>query len=599
MNLWVKERKVNMATRKKQNLLNAATVLVVSTMIVKVIGAIYKIPLVWIIGETGKGYFQQAYDIYMPFYTISMAGLPVAISRLVSESIAENKFRQAQKIFKTAQKIFLAVGAFGTVLLLAIAYPYSKYLIKTPENFVSIVAIAPCIFFCCMMSSYRGYYEGTRNMYPTGVSQVIEAAGKLVLGLAMAYGVTTYGIKVFRAADGQSIKMFGTLVTTEQEALSAIYPYAAAAAVFGVTIGSLCGMLYLMIRNRISGGAFTREELINSPEPLSGKETAKKIIRIAIPVAISSVVLSVSNFIDSVTVKNRLAYAMEIGADTIKQMYAGSLEIAQVLDKDIPTYLYGVYGLAIDVKNLIPTITMALGVSVIPMLSAAWLRKDKKAIKQNIDSVFRVTMLIAMPAGFGLAALSTPVMQLLYGMKRPSTVPIAGPILFAYALPMAFYAISTPLTNMLHAVNRMDVPIKSMVLGSITKIILNFVLVGNPNINIKGAPYSSLACYAVIVIYNLVALIRETKVKPDFVSVFLKPLISGAMCGGAAYLAYGLLHTKLALGNTIATAVSIVVGGVVYFAMLLIVKGFAKDDIEMLPKGEKIAKVLEKLKLLG
>ncbi|MDD6022267.1 MAG: polysaccharide biosynthesis C-terminal domain-containing protein [Acutalibacteraceae bacterium] len=588
-----------MSTRKKQNLINAASVLVVSTVIVKVIGMIYKIPLVWIIGETGKGYFQQAYDIYMPFYTISMAGLPVAISRLVSESISENKFRQAQQIFKVAQKLFLAVGAFGTLLLIAIAYPYSKFLIKTPENFVSILAIAPCIFFCCMMSSYRGYYEGTRNMYPTGISQVIEASGKLILGLAMAYGVMQYGLKTFANANGQSVEVFGTLVSTEQEALSAIYPYAAAAAVFGVTVGSLCGMLYLMIRNKVTGGAFTREELINSPAPMNGRETAKKIISIAIPVAISSVVLSVSNFIDSVTVKNRLAHAMEIGASTIKQMYAWSLDTAQVLDKDIPTYLYGVYGLAIDVKNLIPTITMTLGVSVIPMLSAAWFSRDKKAVKQNIDSVFRITMLIGMPAGFGLAALSTPVMQLLYGIKKPSIVPIAGPILFAYALPMAFYAVSTPLTNMLHAVNRMDVPIKSMILGSVAKIVLNFVLVGNPNINIKGAPYSSLACYAIIVIYNLVALIRETKVKPDFVSTFLKPLISGAICGGAAYLTYSLMTNTLGRGNTLSTFVSIAVGGIIYFAVLLLIKGFAKTDIEMLPKGEKIAKVLEKLKLLG
>lgn len=585
-----------MAKQRKQNLLNAATVLVVSTMIVKVIGMIYKIPLVWIIGETGKGYFQQAYDIYLPFYTISMAGLPVAISRLVSESIAENKFRQAQQTFKVAKKLFLILGSFGSLLLIAIAYPYSKLVIKTPENFVSIIAIAPCIFFCCMMSSYRGFYEGTRNMYPTGISQVIEATGKMILGLAMAYGVMTYGLNTFKNAGTSEVKVFGTLVSTEQQALSAIYPYAAAAAVFGVTIGSFFGMIYLMIRNKRSGGAFTREELINSPEPMNFKDTAKKIISIAIPVALSSVVLSVSNFIDSVTVKNRLAYAMDIGADTIKQMYAWSLEASNVLDKDIPTYLYGVYGLALDVKNLIPTLTMTLGVSVIPMLSAAWVNKDKKAIKQNIDSVFRITMLIAMPAGFGLAALSTPVMKLLYG---ENSAPIAGSILFAYALPMAFYAISTPLTNMLHAVNRMDVPIKSMVLGSIAKIALNFILVGNPNINIKGAPYSSLVCYAIIVIYNLIALVKETKVKPDFVSILLKPMLSGAMCGGAAYLVYNIMYTKLGVGNTVSTLGSIAVGAVVYFAMLLLIKGFARDDIEMLPKGEKIAKVLEKLGLLG
>lgn len=585
-----------MAKQRKQNLLNAATVLVVSTMIVKVIGVIYKIPLVWIIGETGKGYFQQAYDIYLPFYTISMAGLPVAISRLVSESIAENKFRQAEQTFKVARKLFLLLGSFGSLLLIAVAYPYSKLVIMTPENWVSIVAIAPCIFFCCMMSSYRGFYEGTRNMYPTGISQVIEATGKMVLGLSMAYGVMNYGLNVFKSAGGEDVKVFGTVVSTEQQAMSAIFPYAAAAAVLGVTMGSFFGMVYLMIRNKRSGGAFTREELVNSPEPMSSKDTAKKIISIAIPIALSSIVLSVSNFIDSVTVKNRLAYAMGIGADTIKQMYEWSLNASEVLDKDIPTYLYGVYGNALDVKNLIPTLTMTLGVSVIPMLSAAWVSKDKKAIKQNIDSVFRITMLVAMPAGFGLAALATPIMKLIYGAN---SAPIAGSILFAYALPMAFYAISTPLTNMLHAVNRMDIPIKSMILGSLVKIALNFILVGNPNINIKGAPYSSLACYAVIVIYNLIALIRETGIKLDFVSIFIKPLISGAMCGGAAYLAYSLMYTRLGIGNTVSTLGSVVIGAVVYFAILLLIKGFARDDIEMLPKGEKIAKVLEKLGLLG
>lgn len=585
-----------MAKQRKQNLLNAATVLVVSTMIVKVIGVIYKIPLVWIIGETGKGYFQQAYDIYLPFYTISMAGLPVAISRLVSESIAENKFRQAEQTFKVAKKLFLLLGSFGSLLLIAVAYPYSKLVIMTPENWVSIVAIAPCIFFCCMMSSYRGFYEGTRNMYPTGISQVIEATGKMVLGLSMAYGVMNYGLNVFKSAGGEDVKVFGTVVSTEQQAMSAIFPYAAAAAVLGVTMGSFFGMVYLMIRNKRSGGAFTREELVNSPEPMSSKDTAKKIISIAIPIALSSIVLSVSNFIDSVTVKNRLAHAMEIGSDTIKQMYEWSLNASEVLDKDIPTYLYGVYGNALDVKNLIPTLTMTLGVSVIPMLSAAWVSKDKKAIKQNIDSVFRITMLVAMPAGFGLAALATPIMELIYGAN---SAPIAGSILFAYALPMAFYAISTPLTNMLHAVNRMDIPIKSMILGSVVKIALNFILVGNPNINIKGAPYSSLACYAVIVIYNLIALIRETGIKLDFVSILIKPLISGAMCGGAAYLSYSLMYTRLGIGNTVSTLGSVVIGAVVYFAILLLIKGFARDDIEMLPKGEKIAKVLEKLKLLG
>lgn len=584
---------------KEQNLLNAAIVLVLSTIIVKIIGALYKIPLVWLIGTTGNGYFLAAYEVYTTIYTISMAGLPIAVSRLVSENIASGKYRQAQQVFKVAQKIFLIAGTVGTLLLLAVAYPYSKLLLKTSSNFVSILAIAPCVFFCCMMSSYRGYYEGTRNMYPTGISQIIEAAGKMALGLFFSYIMVQYGKSRLDAAAGSAFSFFGRTVTTEQEMYSVLYPYAAAAAILGVTVGSMVGMFYLIIKYKSTGGAFSREELINSPSPLSGRDTGKEIIRIAIPVAVNSMVLTISNFIDSFTVKNRLAHAMQVGADVINNQYAYSISADNVAASDIPTYLYGAYGLALNLKNLVPTLMMALGISVIPMLAAAWSQKDTKAVKNNVESVFRITMLIGLPAGFGMAALSEPILQLLYGSKDPGAVKIAAPILFVYALSMAVYAVSSPLTNMLNAINRMDAPIKAIIIGSLVKIVMNFVLVGNPEINVMAVPYSSLACYAILAILNIGVLLKETKIKINVVSVVLKPLIAAALCGGSAYLVYSIFTNRLSRGNTISVLASVCVGGIVYFAALLLVKGFAKEDVMMLPKGEKIAKVLEKFRLLG
>ena len=189
-------------------------------MLVKVIGAIYKIPLSSLISATGYGYFQKVYDIYTPIYTISMAGLPIAVSRMVSENIALSRFRQAEQVYKVSKKIFFCVGIFGTLLMFAVAYPYSKYLILTEKNFVSILAIAPCIFFCCIMSSYRGFYEGTRNMTPTGVSQVIEAIGKVVFGLILSLLTMKYGMSLFQNG---ATKIFGVAVTDEASALSAIY----------------------------------------------------------------------------------------------------------------------------------------------------------------------------------------------------------------------------------------------------------------------------------------------------------------------------------------------------------------------------------------
>lgn len=600
-----------MAQQKKQNLISSAGVLVASTILVKIIGAIYKIPLGNLIGATGNGYFVAAYEIYTPIYTISMAGLPIAVSRLVSESIADGRIRQAQQVYRVSRRLFPLVGAFGTILLFLVAYPYSNYLIKTPQNFISILAIAPCVFFCCMMSSYRGFYEGTRNMYPTGISQVIEALGKVVFGLTLSYITMKYGLYTFNKAEGQAT-VFGTLVSTEQEALSAIYPYAAAAAILGVTLGSVCGLIYLFIRDRFydlndkpekkktkKKFIFTREEVVNSPEPLSSKETAMQLIRIAIPIALSSMVLTVSNFIDSVMIKNRLAYAMKIGGDIIRNMYASSIAVDKVIDADIPTYLYGAYGFALNVKNLIPTITMSLGVSIIPILAAEWSQKRQDGIKHSIESALRLTMLIGMPASFGIAALATPIIDLLYGSNNPGAVPIAGPILMAYGLPIFMYAMSSPLTNMLNAVDKMKEPLKAVAIGSVIKIGLNLVLIANPEININGAPISTFACYLFITVYCLYKLLKTAKVKINVVSVFIKPLISGALCGGTAYLAYFILSEKIAINAKLSTLCAVCAGGAIYFISLLLIKGFAKEDIEMLPKGEKIAKVLEKLKLLG
>lgn len=585
-----------MAERKKQNLIEAASVLVAATLIVKLIGAIYKIPLGSLIGATGYGYFQKAYELYTPIYTISMAGLPIAVSRMVSENIALNRFRQADQVFKVSKRIFFFIGLFGTLLMLAVAYPYSKYLIMTEKNLASVIAIAPCVFFCCIMSSYRGFYEGTRNMIPTGISQVIEAVGKVAFGLVLAFATMKYGMSLFEKG---ATSVFGVPVSSEAEALSAIYPYAAAAAILGVTIGSLCGMVYMLVLGKLKGSFFTREELVNSPEPLSSKDTAKDIIRIAIPIALSSVVVTLTNFIDTVMVNNLLDKLMDSSAGIITGLYADSIALDHVITEDIPTYLYGAYGFALNLKNLAPYITLNLGVVVIPILAEAWSLKNKQEVKKTVESVLRLTMFIAMPAGLGMAALSKPIMQLLYGAKNPGTVAISGPILFVCALPMFLYSLSSPLTNMLNAVDKMKEPLKAVIIGAVVKIGLNYVLISNPKINIMGAPYSSLASYAAMVGYCYFALIRTTKVKVNYFSVFVKPLFAATLCGATAYFSYLLLTSKLSLGNSISCLASICCGGVVYIVIYLLIKGFAKDDVEMLPKGEKIAKVLEKMKLLG
>ena len=588
-----------MAERKKQSLLTGAGVLAIATILVKLIGAVFKIPINNLLGTEGYGYFTGAYAVYTPLYAISMAGLPVAVSKLVSQNMELGRIKDAKAIFKVAQKMFFLVGVAGMLVLMAIAIPYSNFN-EAPMNYVSIFAVAPCVLFCCMMSSFRGYYEGLNNMTPTGVSQVIEAVVKLLFGLSATYVFMKATLSHYEknAVDG-AMKLFGVEVSDEAEALAAIYPYAAAVAILGVTLGSAFGLVYLYIRYKRKGFGFTREELVNSPEAKSNKDILKALLAISIPVAAASLVTNISNLIDDITIRSRLVTALSDGFDTVKGMYLDTLTIDQTLDENISTYLYGMHGSVINIKNLIPSLTLVLGISAIPVLSKAWTAKNKKDIKVCIESALRVAMLVAMPAGIGIAVLAEPILNLLYGSGNEHFAPAAAFMMTVYGLAVPLFALASPLTNMLQAVGKTKVPIVTMAIGAVIKVTLNFILIANPEINIKGACISSSICYLVMVTINIFQLTRATGVKLNFSSIFLKPFIAAVFCGIGAWLGDFLLVDVLGIESRLTTILAVCVGGVFYAISILLVKGIVKDDLEMIPKGEKIAKVLAKFGLLG
>lgn len=607
-----------MASEKKQSVLNGAMMLMVAVVLVKLIGALFKIPLTDMLGATGRGYFNSAYEVYTPIFAISMAGLPVAVSRMVAENVALNKYREARMVFKVSQRIFTVVGIAGTLVLLIAAYPYTHF-VAGSRSLPAVLCVAPSIFFCCYMSAYRGYYEGLRNMTPTAISQVIEALGKLLIGLALAKIVISIGEAQYAdgmlASGNASAIVFGKEVVSDTEANSVILPWAAAGAVLGVTVGSIASTVFLMIRHKLRGDGFERVQLVNSPKSAPSDVLAKNMIKIAIPMVISSLVLNITNLVDTVTIQSRLMTALENDFNAVLQMHSEAFNNAVSLSrlnlndlKEVRSYLWGSYGMALDFKNLVPTITIQLGVSALPALAAAWAVKDKKSTKSTIETVIRIGMLIALPAGIGMAALAEPILTIIYGRGSSSdAISVVTPILVTYGLATPLMAISTPTTNMLQAIGRTDIPVKSVVVGAVCKIICNFILVGNPDINIYGAVVGTVLFYVVVVVCNLVSLLKISKVKIHWNSVFVKPLICAALCGVTAFAANGLL-TKLFPADTsesilnmgtISAVIAVGLAVIVYAISLLLIKGIAREDVIVLPKGEKIAKTLEKYKLLG
>ena len=584
-------------TEKKQNVLNGAMVLVVATALVKIIGAIYKIPLTDIIGTLGRGYFSSAYNIYTTVYGISMAGLPVAVSALVSRNAALGKYRDVRQVLTTTFPLFAVIGVVGTAALMILAKPYAAS-VKAPFAVYSIIAIAPSIFFCCIMSTFRGYYEGLSNMYPTAISQVIESAGKLIFGLSLSYIALKYTTSQYE----KNGSVFGV---SDSAMIPAV---AAAAAITGVTVGTVIGALYTFLRHRLKKDGITRTMLVNSAHPVTVKQTVTDLLRIAIPAAISSLVLNITNFIDSWMIQNRLSAVVANHFGEISSIYGEYINAAGIARENIHTFLYGAYDTTLDLKNLIPTIVMTLGVSAIPVVSSAMAKKDKPLVHSTVNTVFRVSALIAFPAGAGFLALAEPILSLLYnGGENQYGIPIAAPVLALYGVMMIILTLSSPLTNIMQAIGRADVPAKALAVGCVFKIGVNYILIGIPSINIKGAVFGTALFYLICIVYNYIVLKKETGLHLDIGSIFVKPLICAALCGAAAFLSNKLLCSVLTFGDmtgrlnghSLACLISIGVAGVVYLAAVLLSKTIKKDDVLMLPKGEKIAEILAKYKLLG
>ena len=601
------ERKGDIVKEKQQgqSVLRGAVVLMITTVIVQLIGIFYKIPITAIIGTVGRGYFTSAYELYTPIYAISMAGLPVAVSKMVSERMATGLYREVREVRAVARRLYLLTGLFGTGLMLLLAYPYTHwdFFINTPNAMWSVIGIAPSILFCCMMSSYRGYYEGLRNMRPTGYSQVIEAVGKLIFGVVLAFLVKSHGLNAFFAHQ----PVYGVLCKTYEEALGISTIYSTAAAIFGVTIGTILGLIFLMILHRVRGDGITAEMLASSPDPISRRDLAGKLIKFAIPVLTSSLVLNITNLIDTWTIQNRLNAAIAKAPDIIEQMYLTEIMASHIQTADLKDFLYGAYGTAMDFRNLIPTMVMTLGLSSLPVLSGAWATRDKEKIDDTIHTVLKTAMLIAMPAGFCMAVLAHPILEFFYiGTNAAPSITISDDYIIIYGIFAFLLSISTPITNMLQAVNRQDMPVKSMLVGAGVKIGLNYLLVGNLSINIQGAPIGTIVFSAIVIGMNLGTLIKETKVKIHFVDTFLKPTLTGVIaavvCQGVYVVFMRILPSPADPGrfgpNFFAMIAAAILAIVVWVLSLFLLKVVDKEFILRLPKGGNLLKVLEKVGLM-
>ena len=537
-----------MSKARKQNYLHGAAIMAGTTVIVKLVAFLYKLPLgsMQILGDEGFAHFTVAYNIYGFILTLATAGFPVALSRMISVADARGRDAQVERIFHVALGVLTVIGGSFTLLMLLL-HRGLAVMMGDREAALSIAVLAPAVVIVCMTSAYRGYCQGRGNMIPTAFGQVIEEVGKLAIGLSLAWWLASHHKGLDRASAG---------------------------AIFGVTAGALGALGYMFLYKR---RYYPERPFGSADAPESRASIVREFLRIGIPIAVGASVLSLINLLDNALCLNRL------------QSAAG-------FPPQAAHTLYGVYGKAQTLYNLPSYFITPLTLSVVPAIATALTRRQTDEASEIAESSLRMAALVTMPMGVGLFVLAAPIFRVIYWGSNP-----AGPALLRLLGIAAFFVCMNMMCNaILQAAGRERLPIVSILVGGVVKIGVNWVLVGDPRINITGAPIGSIGCFGVICALDYVFLCRTLKRRPRLSRVLGAPALSCAVMGAAAWAVYGLLEKLLShpgaplsrLPMAAAMLGAIAAAVAVYAVMISLTGAVTMEDMALIPHGEKLGKWL-------
>lgn len=532
--------------RKNTSFVKQAVILAAASMIVRLLGFAYRVPLTNMIGDEGNGIYSAGYYIYTFFLILSSSGLPAAISKMISEKVALGEFRNAKRIFKASLFVAGGLGIIGTAIMFFGAERLAL-MVGSPRSVYTLMSLAPTVFICAIMSVYRGWFQGFNTTVPTAVSQVVEQIFNAFFSVYLAWILIGYGIEMGAAG--------GTM---------------------GTGIGAFAGLVTVVIFSFVTKKYYN--EIFSADKGGYAVETAGQItgrlFKTAIPIITGTAIFSMTNLIDMKMVMTRLAAS---GAFTSREA-------------DI---LYGqLTGKYVTLTTLPVSISTALATAVLPNIAASVAIKDKTAVKSKVNTSLRLTMIISIPAAIGMGVLADQILRLLY-----PNYPEGGELLTIGAISIIFLALSQIETGILQGIGKVYVPAVNALIGAVIKIPLNYVLIAIPSINVKGAVISTIGCYVAAALLNLVALKRATGIKFDFVSILVKPLIASLIMGVGCTAVYKLIFAVLPY-NSICTIIAILAAIVIFVVALAVMKGFKREDLTLLPMGGRLVGLLERFKLI-
>lgn len=552
--------------KKDTSFLVQGSILAIASIVSRVIGLVYRIPLTAIIGDHGNDYYSTAFEIYSLVLLLSSYSLPMAVSKMVSSRVAKKDKENAYRVYKGALLFAGCTGIIGAAVIYFFAGPLCR-LFQTPLAIYALRVLAPTIAIVAVMAVIRGFFQGLGTMIPSAISQIIEQIVNAVVSVGAAYVLFRYGMKIAQRTNGDT---------------NLAAAYGAAGGTLGTGAGALIGLLFVLIvfcmfrkkfvrsiKREVSekkkNGAYHRE---------SYRRIMKTLVFTIVPILLSTTVYNLVSIVDQGVFKN--------------------LAAIQGYNHSLVSIWWGVYaGKARVLINVPISIASALAVSAVPTISAAFAVRDTNQVKRKIGLSLRFEMVVAFPCAVGLFVLASPILRLLFG----DGTQLAAILLQTGAISVIFYTISTLSNAVLQAIDCMRIPVTNALISLGIQCVALFGCMFGFHLGIYSVVVANTVFALVMCILNGLSVRRHSGFRPDIYKTFVKPAFSAAIMGVITWLVYiGLYH--LLHHNSIATIAAILVAMIVYAVSLLLTKALTEEELKSFPKGTAIIRVAKKFHLL-
>ncbi len=517
-------------------------------IIVKLLGAVFKIPLGNILGGEGMGYFTTAFSIFTPVLAFTCSGIPAVVTQVVARKLSIGEFEGIIHYRRSAVFLGAVSGIIGTAIIYIAAVPFTEFLSDSPESLLSVMIIAPSVFFCSVTAVYRGYYEGLSDMLPTALSQIIEAVMKSGVGLILSHTVYAYYVHKFG---------------NEEQAL----PYAAAAAILGVTSGEIFGALYIFIRSKKKDFSYDRTAVGSFNKDIL--KTAGEIFIQSLPVAFGAVISNLISFTDLVTISNCLNLSFHFFP---QQLVGGAIPLSELGEISDPgNFLYGSYsGIVVSVYMLTATLPVLISRCSLPnLVCTIELNKTEGTadIKRDIIRMLKATMLISAPVSLFMAVFSEPVLKILFPVREIEAAVGVMP-LQVLSIGGIFSAFSGALLSVFQAYGDFKTPVRATLFGGFFKFTLNVALLMIPGVNITGAAAATSVSNIIIMLYVIKRINKLHSINISFAKTGFPSLLSASVSSIGAFFLYRAFCTEF--HTLLSLIISGISGGIMYLLILFI-----------------------------